>query len=422
MMTPSRFTFHASRLTLHASRFTFALALVTLLLAAGWTPAPQEGEVAVVGQVTNGTPDGALPVDQPVVLHVFSGMEEKESYTTTLAADGSFRFDGLAPEEGESFVVRVVYQGVTHSSDVGAFDAGQPELSLPVAIYETTEDPATVLVTQLHIFLTRVGDQLQIGEYYLVSNTGDRTYVGVEDPETGRQATLTFSLPEGAEELSFDDPGLRERYLERGAGFTDTDPVPPGTATVEVLFSYELPYREGLRVERTVDVPVLSVVLVVPEEGLALDGEGIVPAGMLDTEMGPALSYAAGPLAAEESLAFTLIPGSQPASVAPVGRTSPTRNTVWETAVGLVGLAAAVVAIYLLWRPSPPGPLPARARSLVKAIAALDVDFEAGQVVEGAYRRKRKALKQQLHALLRGDGGAGGQRDRGDRGRKRRKR
>jgi hypothetical protein len=412
MMTPSRIMFHASR-------FTFALAFLTLFLVAGWAPAPQEGEAVIVGQVTNGTPDGALPVDLPVVLHVFSGMEERESYTTTLAADGSFRFDGLALEEGESFVVRVAYQDVTYVSDLGAFEAGQQELSLPVTIYETTEDAAAVLVTQLHIFMTGSGDWLQVGEYYLISNTGDRTYIGVEDSEAGRRVTLTVTSPAGAENARFEDAGLGERFLEREADFADTEPILPGTATAEVLFNYDLPYREGLRVTRTFDVPVASVVLVLPDEGMVLEGTGLTSEGTMDTQMGPALSYTAGPLAAGEPLAFTLVAGPPPVPLAPVGGGLPTRNAALETSVGLVGLAAAVVAIYLLWRPSSPGPLPARARPLVEAIAALDADFEAGQVVEGAYRRKRKALKQQLRALLGEDAGVVGQRDRGQKRQKR---
>ncbi len=418
-MASSRFTFHKSRFAHHASRFTFALAFLALLLVAGWTPAPQEVGVVIVGQVTNGSPDGALPVDLPVVLYVFAGMEERESFTTTLAADGSFRFDGLSPEEGESFVVQVVYQGVTYSSDVGAFEAGQQELSLPVTIYETTEDAAAVVVTQLHVFMTGSGDWLQVSEYYLISNTGDRTYIGVEDSEAGRRVTWTVTQPAGAENARFGDAGLGERFLEREAGFADTEPILPGTATAEVLFSYDLPYREGLRVARAFDVPVASVVLVLPDEGMVLEGAGLTLEGTMDTQMGPALSYIAGPLAAGEPLAFTLVAGPAPVPFTSAGGGSPTRNTALEAAVGLVGLAAAVVGIYLLWRPPAPGPLPARARPLVQAIAALDADLEAGQVAEGAYRRERKALVQQLRALLSEDAGMAGQKDRS---RKRRKR
>jgi hypothetical protein len=326
------------------------VALLAILLATGWAPVPQEGEIAVVGQVTNGTPGSTTPADLPVALHVFSGMEETETLTTTLAADGSFRFGGLAPGEGKTFVVRVVYQDVAYVSDLGTFEPDQRELALPVTIYEATEDRSAIQVTQLHVFVSASGEHLRIGEYYLVSNTGERTYVGTQAPEAGRRATLSFTLPEGAEGLHLNGSGLGERYLERERGFADTEPVPPGAASSEVLFEYQLLYREGTQVVRVFDLPVASVVLVHLDEGMRLEGKGITPAGPLDTQMGRALSYTAGPLAEGEVLAFRLVAQSQPAAVSAPAAPAPARDAAQEIGIGLVSLAAAVVAVYLLWR------------------------------------------------------------------------
>ena len=381
--------------------------LLVLLPTIGWVPVSQQGGVVVTGRVINGTAGGDVPPALPVVLHVFSGREEVGTHNATLAADGSFRFDGLSLEEGETVVARVVYQGVAYLSDLCTVERGHPALSVPVTVYETTEEPATLLVTQVHMFLSRVGDRIQVGEYHLVSNTGDRTFVGVADPDIGRRATLSFALPDGAEGLSFDGPspagpGPGERFLERTGGFVDTWPVLPGTATVEVLFRYDLPYRDRFRVVRVFDVPVASVALMVPEGDVVLEGDGLAPAGVLDTEMGPARSYTAGPLAAGESLAFALVSASGSAPVAPAG-VAPARNTPVETAIGLVALAAAVVAVYLLLRPPVSGPLPAQARPVVEAIAALDARFEEEKILEGAYRQERAALEAELRATLKVD-------------------
>jgi hypothetical protein len=372
---------------------------MALFLTTAWTPAPQPGEFTVGGQVLNGTPDSAAPADLPVTLHVFSGMEETGTYTTALAADGSFHFDTVTPEEGETFAARVVYQDVTYVSDLVTLEPGQAELDLPVTIYETTEDSSAVLVTQLHVFMTREEERLQVGEYYLVSNTGDRTYVGAED-ETDQRITLSFTIPDGAEGLNFDGPGLGERYLERAEGFADTEPIPPGTATVEALFSYDIPYREGFRVERTFDVSVASVVLVLSDEGMALEGARLTSEGAMDTQMGPALSYTAGPLAAGEPLAFTLIARPQTMPLVPTGTAPAARNPAREGALGLAALAAAVAAVYWMWRSPGPGPLSARARRGVELIAALDADFEAGRVGKKKYHKERGMLKRQLRVLL----------------------
>jgi hypothetical protein len=265
---------------------------------------------------------------------------------------------------------------------------------------DVTEDPSAILITQLHVFLTQMGDRLQVGEYYLVSNTGEQTYVGAQDPQTGERTTLAFTLPEGAAALSFDGPGLGERYLELKDGFADTQPIPPGTATVEILFSYELPYREGMQVERVFEVPVISIALLLAvEEGIALEGPGIVPAGTLDTQMGPTRSYTAGPRGAGESLVFSLTAEENAMPVAPAA-SKPARNAAQEASIGIVALAAAIAATRLVWRSPSPRPLPARARPLIEAIATLDARFEGREIKKEAYQQERQALKTQLHALL----------------------
>lgn len=386
------------------SRTPFALALLALSLATAWAPSPQADEIPVVGQVINGTAGGAVPEGLSVALHIFSGMEETGAYTTTLAADNSFYFDGLVPEEGNIFVARVVYQDVTYTSKLVTFEPEQQEIALPVTVYETTDDPAAVQIAQMHMFISSAGDRVQVGEYGMVGNAGDRTYVGVEDPATGQRTTLNFTLPDDAEELGFDDSSLGDRFLERVGGFADTEAIQPGIASTEVLYSYQLPYREGMQVERTFEVPVASVVILLTGEGLALEGEGVVLGDTMDTQMGLALSYTAGPLAAGETLVFAIVGRQQAAAVpvAPSGSSS-VRNTTRETSVGLMALAVAVVVAYWLWQSSASGSLPPQARPLLEAIAALDADFEMGQMQEGAYRKKRSSLKRRLRTLLVGE-------------------
>ena len=375
-----------------------ALILAVLVLGSGWALAAQPGGITVRGRVTNGTPDGSVPEGLPVTLHVFVGTERVGLYETALSVSGSFRFTGLTLAQGEQVVARVVYEGVVYLSDVVTVESGQQSLSLPVTIYEATGEEATgeavptstsLSFDRVHIVISRVDGRFQVGEYYSVSNEGDRTWVGVREPGTGERATLPFTLPDGAENLRFDGPGLGERFLEQAGGFADTRPVPPGAATVEVSFRYDLPFRDRLLLQRVFDLPVASVVLVLPEDHGMLEGR-VTPAGTLDTTEGLALSYTAGPLAAGEPLSFTVL--ARPAS--------PSATAGLEATVGGLSLAVAIVAAYFLLRRSVPGTPPPRARPLVEAIAALDRRFEAGELPDEAYLHKRESLKAQLRALL----------------------
>jgi hypothetical protein len=66
----------------------------------------------------------------------------------------------------------------------------------------------------------------------------------------------------------------------------------------------------------------------------------------------------------------------------------------------LVALAAGIVVAALLWRSPVSGAVPASVRPLVEAIAALDVEFESGELPEERYRAQRDSLKQQIRARL----------------------
>ena len=381
----------------------FLLLSGALLLTAGWVRMPQAATLSVKGQVTNGTPGGEVPTGLEVSLHAFAGGKEVETLTIPLAADGSFVFEGVTAGEDRTFVAQVTYQGVDYFSEAVAPASDQRELELPIVIYETTEEPTSVQVAQLHIFVTGMEGRLMVEEYFLIGNEGDRTYIGAADPEVGDRVTVRFTLPEGAEDLTFDGPGLGERFVEQAGGFADTRPIPPGSVTSEVVFYYTLPYREGLQVEQAVDVPVKSVVILMVQGDLALEGAGLEPMGTVDTQMGPALSYVGGPLAAGESLAFTLVAAPPPVMEPSVSTdhpaVAPTRNVTRETAVGLAALALAVMGAALLWRPPAPGPVPSRVRPLVEQIAALDREYELGRVPEETYLERREKLKQRTLAL-----------------------
>lgn len=385
-------------------RRAFWLLCIALVLLPGMALAQGTGNVAVVGHVTNGTPGGALPVGAPVTLQFYSAGAWTAIYTTTLAADGAFRFTDFSPEGSSDFVTHILYQGVDYYSSPTKL-AGEGELVTDLAIYEPTTDASGVVIDQVHYFIVPKGETVRIAEYYLLGNTNDRTYVGTENAD-GTRTTLSFTLPAGAANLTFDGPGLGERFVGDAARFVDTRAIPPGSATVDVDFSYELPFSEGMRVERAVDTPIALAAIIVSSESIGIEGPGINPQGMINTQMGVAASYSAGPFAAGEPLAFTFVP--QTMSAAPVKTTTAAKplSTAEQAGIGVAALAIAGGMAYWLFRPTRVPPPPEAARPALEAIAALDARFAAGDIAEEAYRQEREALKQQLYATLRESAGS----------------
>ncbi len=377
----------------------FWFLLVVFVLLPGMALAQGVGGVAVTGQVTNGTPDGTIPVGDPVTLQFYSQGEWTAIYTTTLSADGSFRFADFGSDAGGDFITHILYQGVDYYSSPTKL-TGEADVVADIAIYEPTTDPSGVVIDQMHYFIAPSGDTVRIAEYYLVGNTGDRTYIGTENAD-GTRTTLAFTPPAGASDLYFDGPGLEERFVGDIARFADTRPIPPGKTAVDVDFSYQLPFTDGMRVERVVDAPITLVALIVSSERIGLAGPGLNPQGMMNTQMGTAASYSAGPLAAGEPLAFTFVP--QTMTVTKTGSDTTSTRTANPTRDALLGVAALALAAfvgYRLMKPASVPPPPEAARPFLEAIAALDARFAAGELSEEAYRQGREMLKQQLLALL----------------------
>jgi hypothetical protein len=375
--------------------------LVALVLLPGMALAQGTGGVAVTGQVTNGTPGGALPVGDPVTLQFYSEGEWTAIYTTTLSADGSFRFADFGMDAGSDFVTHILYQDVDYYSPPTKL-TGEADAVADIAIYELTTDPSGVAIDQMHYFIAPSGDSVRVAEYLLIGNTGDRTYIGTENAD-GMRTTIAFTPPAGASELYFDGPGLGERYVGDVTYFEDTRPIPPGSSVIDVDFSYQLPFTDGMSIERVVDLPIASVALIVSSESIGLSGLGLTPQGMMNTQMGVAASYSAGPLAAGEPLAFTFVPQTMTLTETGSDTTTSARtaNPTRDALLGVAALALAAFVGYRLWKPASVPPPPEAARPLLEAIVALDARFAAGELSEEAYHQERETLKQQLYETLR---------------------
>jgi len=387
--------------------FILVSVLATILLVSlGWA-APSaraaEGSGVVIGRVINGTAGGQLPGGLEITLRAFSETSQMARFTTTCDAEGNFRFEGVDANPDLTYIVVAEYGGVTYSSRPGRFAAGESELVLPLTIYESTEDPSGVEVERLHLFLSFDEVGLLVGEFYIINNLGDRTYVG--DKVLGQRATLRFALPEAASELRFQGGELGKRFIATDEGFADTAPVYPGLSTMDLSFSYYLPYKGGLRFSRPLSYPVANLDVLLPDVGVALESTKLEFRGARQTEMGVVLVYAASDLPTGESLEFTLsgMPRFERESAPAVPPVAPSSQPLVEAGIGLAALGLAAAGVYLWWRRASEKGASAQEEPLLRAIANLDERFEAGKVGEAAYRAAREELKAQLRELMGGE-------------------
>jgi mono/diheme cytochrome c family protein len=373
----------------------------------------QSGTGVITGTVINGTTGAPMP-GLNVALGVFDGETVVARHSTTSAADGSYRFEGLPTDPKLVFVAGTEYPaGLRYSSDIAGFEAGKETLSLPISVYETTSDGSGLRADRVHIIIEPEPGQLQVAELIVFSLDGNRTYVG---DGTG---VLRFTLPAGAANLALSDGQLGEasdetaRYVRTPDGFVDRAPLSPGQGVRQVLYRYSLPYAgQSLDLVRSFPYPAAGVNVLVSDQGERVtSSKELTDQGMRSTQSG---SF------------FTLlgenVPAGQPMTISMKGLPSGTVTGTGSSAatasrpllillVVLAGVGAgALVAWPLLRRraaargtaswdsASPEG---IDQDGLIDALARLQVAFEAGDLSESAYRDQRLRLKAQLGDLER---------------------
>jgi mono/diheme cytochrome c family protein len=376
-------------------------ALADYIRSLGWSsrstvaPATQAAVHGVIrGQVTNGTPGSSLPDGVEVTLTGFDGDAEAYSETVALAEGGTYAFADVPAVPGRIYGATVSFGGVLYFSD-GAHLAGEAEpLDLPVTVYDTTTDGSGLQVERLHVlFDFAVPDQVQVLELWVLSNASDRTVVAA-----AQRGVVEVSLPDGSTELAFEDGSVGDRYVLTDAGFGDTQPIVPGSATSQFIFSYRMPYDGRLTFRRPTNYAVNAVIVLLPGDGVTAKGTDLQDLGVQQMGGQAVHNYAAGAISAGSALELEV-------SGKPASATAGAASSGWtNAAIGLGVLGGLLILAGLWWfRPSATrGRRAARPSGedetdrLVGKIAELDDAFAAGKMDEPAYRARREDLKRAL--------------------------
>ena len=355
--------------------------------------AADEGTAAegleIYGTVSNGSGE-ALPVGLDVVLHSYEGADEVLTQVAPVAADGSYRFEGLPLGDGRGYLASVDYGGLSYFSDfVDAATAANRE-ELPLVVFETTTDTEGLVIERVHlVFEFRVEGQLRVIQLVSITNQGREAVV----PGADGQPVLNYTLPEGASNLVFEEGQIGDRYLPTEEGFGDLRAVLPGSGRYQILFAYNLPYNRSLDLEILMTLPVQVAAAFVAEEGIHLESDLLAPAG---TQQVDDILYTVyqntQALEAGENLEMQL------SGTHPLGGfwLQLARNDA--LLIGLVALTAAVGLAWLWLRRMETQPRGSIA--VLDAIVRLDEQFEAGDLSKNEHKRQRAALKEALRQAI----------------------
>ncbi len=392
---------------------------------AAFAPVPL---ATIGGQVINGTTSESV-TEGEVRLRAFTvQLQEMYSATVPINEDGSFEFQVENASAEWVFLGDVVYGDLVFNSNAVQVSNQQPAAQIPVFVFDTTSDPTAVSIDRLHIILTFAQDRLMVSELYLVSNRATAVFIGKSGDLD--QGTVEFGLPAGAENISF-QRGFSTSFdsfipvndmIQTDTSWADTVPLRPGSGSLNLLVSYDLPYNDGLLLAHPLAYPVNgSASVIMADAGVTIQDEGWVSQGAQTAATGTFVSYLNTNLASADALSLTL--NGRPSQIVDAqGNLMPVRNETNELIVGGVGLAAMLAVGFFLvqrWRTpalddfaldsvqqaavATAAPKPAQRdankAALLQAIAELDDAYEAGELNEDDYQTQRNELKRLVTAV-----------------------
>lgn len=307
----------------------------------------------IEGTVVNGTVGGGPVEGLEVRLSVFQEQRLSETLATATDAEGRFEFPNL--QIGSQWVYRaeVPYQGVNYRSGLLTFEPGPSRLGVELVVYEPTTSDDKITVSRAHILITVSGSGLadtgcSVTELYVLSNSGDRTYIGKKEVQ-GRRPTSLFMLPRSSRNLTLDDGALGGRFLSIEGGFADTEPNWPGTT--RVMYSYAVEGSDGgCDLSREVLQPIADLNVLVTDAGLQVESARLTFESRREAQGQGYLNYVAQNLTPGERLDLKVQPAQ---AVLPSSTTAGTTSGpgIVPGILGAFLSAWAVLALaYPFWR------------------------------------------------------------------------
>ena len=369
--------------------------LVSLAVVQATTAQPL---VSIDGRLVNGTADGGDVTAIEVTLSSFDQQATPKKVTSAAAgADGTFHFPDVDVDPSLAYFVSARYAGVDYWTEPITFEEGQPP-TLELTVYETTRDPADLAVELAHTAIDVLQEEraLDIVQYEVLINEGDRTYVG--DAGTDGQSQIRLlSLPPGAADATIIGAPVGASLTPDGLAVIGSQPIVPGN--LEVAVTYRISYLEDSQlITLPIDYPVRKFAFLLPDMGLDVESDRLSFETVTTTGDREYVRMGGADLAPGEPLTVQLQGLPEPGGGGGI-------NSLAAIMIGFAA-AAALAIPYLWWQRRRQRPAQASADSvssreaLLLELAELEERLDAGSLPEQEYLRLRAEIRGRLQAAL----------------------
>jgi hypothetical protein len=379
-----------------------AVLLLTTLALAGLSSGVPAGAASrpngvIQGRVINASTDLPQAGVEVTLSSTQRTRSAGENEVVTTDRRGRYRFAHLATGPEHVYAIDARFRG-------GLF-AGRnlmiPEQSSPAPVIEstlrvwpTTSDETSIFVERNDLFLRPYGGGLGVIESVTVTNLSERAYIGRRGRSEGEDASLGFALPSGAE-CGPGECGIVDATLDvpvivpQDYGFAATVAIPPGRT--QITFSYRVGGSGGTYELSRVALYPTAETSIYAAEPLAIESDRMRPEGRrrVGEDLYRVWSTVEG-LDAGDSLPALVVADA---------------GTGWGLVAGVVAfvllLTSAVVVSLVRRRRADvdeKAGVPESRAELVRALAEIDLRYEAGELSRARWSRRRAELKSKLAA------------------------
>jgi len=216
-----------------------------------------------------------------LVLKAFMGDRETDERRAKTNEKGEFEFLNLPWDRG--YTISLNYKGAEYVTDKMVFFPDEDEKVLELPVYETTESDTDIAIEEGHMIIQVSDGSISVADITVLNNKGEGIFIGENDIEGGRKETLSFSIPDGATNISFIHGLSQDMLVRTREGFSDTQGVWHGLK--RVVYTYELPYESGRNeISKVVSYPTDSFLLLVSDSGDEVGVEGLLGGESVEVE------------------------------------------------------------------------------------------------------------------------------------------
>ncbi len=249
---------------------------ITMLLASILTSASTAQTGKISGFVYNGSADSTAVPGAEVNLLVNRGhtILDDSTYIQKADAKGRFEFHGLKIDSTLLYYPRSKFVDIVYYGRAVRLTGDAPIAQSDVIVFDTTSSAERIVIQMEHLFIDAEPGKLSFRESFVMTNVGNKTFIGEHFDQPDQHFVLQFPLPDGFENVEILTPEAQNMVRIVGRNLYHNELMSPGSR--QFSFRFIVPTKNSeWHFSRPIVYPSGAINIFVANPELTLQGAGL---------------------------------------------------------------------------------------------------------------------------------------------------